>query len=197
MPSTKFTLFAAALLASSASPAFAAPVIYNVNAQAGANTVTGTITTNGKIGVLAQDDVTDYSLSFFRDGVSTGTADSSVFVQREIAGSALTASASDLFFDYSGEPGSGFYFASEGFANYFCSNTNAFGCGNGVNNTLTISTSLNESIIRSGVQSINNAVVTAAVPEPATWAMMLVGFGGIGFAMRRRKRHVTTTVAYA
>lgn len=26
------------------------------------------------------------------------------------------------------------------------------------------------------------------VPEPATWAMMLLGFGGIGFAMRRRRR---------
>lgn len=25
------------------------------------------------------------------------------------------------------------------------------------------------------------------VPEPATWAMMLLGFGAIGFAMRRRK----------
>jgi PEP-CTERM motif-containing protein len=28
----------------------------------------------------------------------------------------------------------------------------------------------------------------AAVPEPATWAMMLIGFGGIGIAMRRSKR---------
>jgi PEP-CTERM motif len=28
---------------------------------------------------------------------------------------------------------------------------------------------------------------TAAVPEPATWAMMLLGFGGIGFQMRRRR----------
>lgn len=27
----------------------------------------------------------------------------------------------------------------------------------------------------------------APVPEPATWAMMTLGFGGIGFAMRRRK----------
>jgi hypothetical protein len=25
------------------------------------------------------------------------------------------------------------------------------------------------------------------VPEPATWTMMLLGFGAIGFAMRRRK----------
>lgn len=28
--------------------------------------------------------------------------------------------------------------------------------------------------------------VTTSVPEPATWAMMLIGFSGIGFAMRRR-----------
>jgi len=30
-------------------------------------------------------------------------------------------------------------------------------------------------------------VVDGAVPEPATWAMMLLGFGGIGIAMRRRR----------
>ena len=29
--------------------------------------------------------------------------------------------------------------------------------------------------------------VAAAVPEPGTWAMMLLGFGAIGFAMRRRR----------
>jgi hypothetical protein len=32
--------------------------------------------------------------------------------------------------------------------------------------------------------------VNTGVPEPATWAMMLLGFGGIGMAMRRsRKRN--------
>ena len=29
--------------------------------------------------------------------------------------------------------------------------------------------------------------VTAPVPEPGTWAMMLFGFGALGFAMRRRR----------
>ena len=29
---------------------------------------------------------------------------------------------------------------------------------------------------------------TVGVPEPATWAMMLVGFGGLGVAMRSRRR---------
>ncbi|MCU6453925.1 PEPxxWA-CTERM sorting domain-containing protein [Sphingomonas sp. A2-49] len=37
----------------------------------------------------------------------------------------------------------------------------------------------------------------APVPEPATWAMMILGMGAVGFAMRRRQKNVTTTVAYA
>ena len=32
-----------------------------------------------------------------------------------------------------------------------------------------------------------------AVPEPGTWAMMLIGFGGIGYSMRRRRK--TTGIA--
>jgi len=34
-----------------------------------------------------------------------------------------------------------------------------------------------------------------AVPEPATWAMMLLGFGAIGFAMRRRRTPVLAQAA--
>lgn len=38
--------------------------------------------------------------------------------------------------------------------------------------------------------ALDNVSVTAAVPEPTTWAMMLVGFGVVGASMRRRaKRH--------
>jgi hypothetical protein len=33
----------------------------------------------------------------------------------------------------------------------------------------------------------DNLTVGGAVPEPASWAMMLVGFGAMGAAMRRRK----------
>lgn len=33
-----------------------------------------------------------------------------------------------------------------------------------------------------------DAINVAAVPEPATWAMMLLGFGGIGAAMRRQRK---------
>ena len=43
------------------------------------------------------------------------------------------------------------------------------------------------------VNSNFEVAVNAAVPEPATWAMMIAGFGLVGGAMRRRK----TSVAFA
>lgn len=46
-----------------------------------------------------------------------------------------------------------------------------------------------------GIDNINFTYDAAAVPEPGTWAMMLAGFGAIGFAMRRRPRR--TAVQFA
>ena len=47
-----------------------------------------------------------------------------------------------------------------------------------------------------GTLTISPVAVTGAVPEPATWAMMLVGFGAVGGALRRRQK-VATRVRYA
>ena len=38
--------------------------------------------------------------------------------------------------------------------------------------------------------------VTNGVPEPETWAMMVLGFGGVGFAMRRRSK-VSARIRFA
>ena len=35
------------------------------------------------------------------------------------------------------------------------------------------------------------------VPEPATWALLILGFAGIGAALRMQMRHQTVTVGYA
>lgn len=40
--------------------------------------------------------------------------------------------------------------------------------------------------------SITNFTFPSAIPEPATWAMMLLGFGGIGAALRRRRESAVT-----
>lgn len=44
---------------------------------------------------------------------------------------------------------------------------------------------------------IDNFVVGTAVPEAATWAMMMVGLGVVGGAMRRRKAKVAVSYAAA
>lgn len=48
----------------------------------------------------------------------------------------------------------------------------------------------------SGTGSLGGTLtVTRAVPEPATWAIMLLGFAGIGAAMRRQYRPALAQIA--
>ena len=37
--------------------------------------------------------------------------------------------------------------------------------------------------------------VVSGVPEPTTWACMLVGFGAVGYSMRNKRRKVTVSYA--
>jgi hypothetical protein len=41
----------------------------------------------------------------------------------------------------------------------------------------------------------DNIAFLGAVPEPATWAMMLLGFGAVGYSMRRSKKTPQVTFA--
>lgn len=45
-----------------------------------------------------------------------------------------------------------------------------------------------------GVGILATRDIPVAVPEPATWAMLILGFGAVGFGMRRRS---VQTVSYA
>lgn len=46
-----------------------------------------------------------------------------------------------------------------------------------------------------GAISGNITIMPAAVPEPATWALMLLGFGAIGVSFRRRREPVFAQIA--
>ena len=42
---------------------------------------------------------------------------------------------------------------------------------------------------------IGGLTLTEAVPEPASWALMLIGFGAIGWQLRRRSRPALAQIA--
>ena len=68
----------------------------------------------------------------------------------------------------------------------------------GTSGTLTFSTPLmgydNDTGL-DGVTLNGASISTGAVPEPASWALMLGGFGAMGAAMRRRRGGVRTSAA--
>jgi len=66
--------------------------------------------------------------------------------------------------------------------------------------TLTFGSSIASNIGGLRLTSSQNAfeidnLAIGAVPEPATWALMLLGFGGIGLAMRRRRKPALAQLA--
>jgi hypothetical protein len=77
----------------------------------------------------------------------------------------LVTSAYDL-----GKNGSNFY--------------NAF---NGTFSSVTMTFTEGATVADVGQFRLNSADAVSAVPEPATWALMMLGFGAIGFSARRRK----------
>lgn len=189
-------LLAATTALLTASPAWAGPTIYSLNQTVGAGNVSGSITTDGTTGALGSGNITAFNL-LLNDGTTTFNL-TNLNGGVLFSGNALTATAGALSFNFGAagtnfalfqapNPGSG--------VTYFCLQTS--GCyqpvatpGEGLRITGTL---LNNSL--QGNVSFATAAV-AGVPEPATWAMMLAGFGAMGFAMRRRKK-VATRIRFA
>lgn len=76
--------------------------------------------------------------------------------------------------------------------------SNSFNSGSATSAQLYL---INANTIRAGndfaIDDINldtRSIVTPGVPEPATWAMMIIGFGAVGASMRRRQK---VSVTYA
>jgi hypothetical protein len=188
-------LITAAALLSASATARAAVITYNVNQTIGLGSVVGSIQTNGTFGVLAQSDILGFALTVSGPGASVRlTQADSIFATQ---GANLSANASNLLFDYSGP--SGFALFQQGSfgtgQRYYCNSSVADTCFQGASAIPEAFNSPSAQVeARTGLQTIGTV---AAVPEPASWAMMIGGFGLIGGAMRRRKSQIATTVRYA
>lgn len=182
-----------------ATAAAAAPVVYtgSKTLSNGTNTIKAvySITTDGTFGsnVNIGAHVTDYSVSL-DDGTSIfGYSRIGTGGTGSVYGS-FTASATDLrigAFDQGLMSNSNGLTAAGSFLGLF--NVSNFGA------TAQISDASHTTYINS-LDFVNGGkpfatAAAAAVPETATWAMMILGMGAIGFAMRRQK--VTMRVSYA
>lgn len=143
------------------------------------------LTTDDTLGVLSSANITNYAITII-NGANTltfGFGDSSLYVY----GSQLTATATDLLFNFSGA-GNSFLVFNRVNGDHYCFETT--GCSGVFNSAESFRFGFSSFIgeQRSGVQTIASLAAVSAVPELATWAMLLIGFGGIGVALRSRRR---------
>jgi hypothetical protein len=157
------------------------------------DTVLGTLTTDGTIGPLASANIVGYNLNLIdqlntTNNVDLTPADSSIV---EDTGSALSASATGLSFDFSGHgefliqanspgPFSGF--------SYFCFSTGVFACFAG--ETISPQYITSDGVVATGAaapvgtQPLDQTPST--VPEPTTFWLLSFGLAGVGFIGRRK-----------
>jgi len=169
--------------------------VFTVNRTAGAGTVTGTITTDGLLGVLATSDVTDWNLlltvgasNFTLQGPLSGNNSALL-----VSGSSLSATATDLLFNFSALGFALFQSPIIGSGqNWWCVEGPSSGCTpygqQGFNESIQIGSypdGPHAAVAREGSQVIGTTTTTQ-VPEPLTLSLFSAGIVGVA-TLRRRK----------
>jgi hypothetical protein len=132
----------------------------------------GTITTDGSTGPLVASDIQSFDITI---ADTFGGEFEFTNQNSTIVGSGLSASSTQLLFDFSAGTNLAFVgppVPPNGNNPQFVFETGFVSLGDG-----SASAGVNES----------GLTVVAAVPEPSTWAMMILGFAGVGFMAYRRK----------
>jgi hypothetical protein len=205
---TKFWLRTAAVLAAlTASSAQANNIVYSINQTSTtpevggelsplSDTVIGTITTDGTIGVIQSSNIVSWNLQLNDNlrpyyDVQLTPANSGIVADN---GNGLSATATALSFNFS-DAGAGFAIqgTTHGFYSgyqYFCFQATSGGCASG--ETIVPYYYSVDGVAATG---FSGTVPLSGVPEPATWATMLLGFAGIGLAAYRRARQTAGNIA--
>jgi hypothetical protein len=181
----KSTAAACAALIALLSTSASANIVYGVDLTSGTTSVVGQITTDGlTTGALATNDIVGIDVVISNSaGSTTLTALNGV----NVTGGDLTATSSGLFYNFSSLDSASFFFITNFSGSLLCFNNSAALCNGGSHSAVDVSIASTSSfILESGNVEIG-AVAVSAVPEPSTWAMMILGFAGVGFLAYRRK----------
>ena len=173
-----------------------ASIIYDVNRTIGDGTVTGFIETDGMLGILESVHITDWSLTLTSPNLLGGSPDviTAAIGLVFIGGTDLTATSTDLFFDFSG---SGFLLLEgDGVGgrsiNYWCLQVGA-SCATGLSFGVEIIGRDNilapaQVASRSGTIAIASIHSVPVVPLPAALPLFGTGLALLGFMGWRKRR---------
>jgi PEP-CTERM motif len=177
-------------------PSMAATIQYDVNLTVGTiGSVSGYIQTDGTTGpILLGSEITGWDLTLNDGTRSIELQPSNSVVGFQPGGSttsALNATPTTLSFNFDFVPFSFLYFFDSAVDAFVCLTDAGGGCAFGAVSNLGLHyapNSLNTSEAGNGSVVIGQV---AAVPEPSTWAMMILGFLGLGWLARRRQNRFT------
>jgi hypothetical protein len=177
--------------------AASASITYDVDQIIGLGSVTGTVTTDGTIGALKASDFTSWNLTLQGIGASYVLTQANSVVWGSTSLGVFTgveATASNITFDF-GNPTAFLVFqdgVSTGF-HYWCNSGGPTACLLGKSDVPQFWQDPSAQIFPAeGTQII---ATVAAVPEVSTWAMMILGFAGVGFMAYGRKSKPALMVA--
>ena len=186
---TLIMLCSATALTLAAAPASPA-ISYDVDFGIGAGSLQGSITTDGTLGVLSSANLSAWTLTINGMGASDVLTEgnSNFFV----GGAKLTADANHIYFDFTHDDTNPAYvlvqrsFGTGG--HYACGSNATYALTPCLEGTSAVPVTYNDPSASFGHPAGSTIIAsTAAVPEPATWAMMILGLGTVGLAMRRRQ----------
>ena len=173
---------AAALLGSGVCSA--APITYTINQTIGAGSVTGTIQTDGTIGTLAAGNFIAWNLNLNGVGASFNITDGNSVAY--VTGTDVTATATDLLFNFSGLDSGVLLFQQGLFSgtHYYCDATSTATCFQGA--SVSPQSYLDPSFQNVGVSGDQVIGTVAPIPESGSLALFGAGLAGLGIIVRRR-----------